>query len=139
VNQFDLRTVQFNLSGIGCWLTLIGLVWLLGAVGLGWLVKSVALLLLLLFLTPILAFLGFRFWLQRNLTRANCPVCETPLTGLRGTAIACPNCGTSLEVLEAAFERVAEAGTIDVTAVDVVDVTVESVADLPPADLGDNS
>jgi hypothetical protein len=139
VNQFDLRSVQFNLSGIGCWLTLIGLVWLLGAVGLGWLVKSVALLLLLLFLTPILAFLGFRFWLQRNLTRANCPVCETPLTGLRGTAIACPNCGTSLEVLATAFERVAEAGTIDVTAVDVVDVTVESVADLPPADLGDNS
>jgi hypothetical protein len=139
VNQFDLRTVQFNLSGIGCWLTLIGLVWLLGAVGLGWLVKSVALLLLLLFLTPILAFLGFRFWLQRNLTRANCPVCETPLTGLRGTAIACPNCGISLEVLATAFERVAEAGTIDVTAVDVVDVTVESVADLPPADLGDNS
>lgn len=139
MNQFDLRTVQFNLSGIGCWLTLIGLIWLLGAVGLGWLVKSVALLLLLLFLTPILAFLGFRFWLQRRLTRANCPVCQIPLTGLRGTEISCPNCATSLQVLGTGFERVAEAGTIDITAVDVVDVTVESVADLPPSDLGENS
>ena len=139
MNQFDLRTVQFNFSGIGCWLTLIGLIWLLGAVGLGWLVKSLALLLLLLFLAPIFAFLGFRFWLQRNLTRADCPVCQTPLTGLRGTAIACPNCDTSLEVLETAFERVAEAGTIDVTAVDVVDITAESVPNLSPSDLGEDS
>ncbi len=139
MNQFDLRTVQFNLSGIGCWLTLIGLIWLLGAVGLGWLVKSVALLLLLLFLAPVFAFLGFRFWLQRNLTRAGCPVCQTPLTGLRGTAIACPNCGTSLEVLATAFERVAEAGTIDVTAVDVVDITAESVPNLSPSDLSEDS
>jgi hypothetical protein len=117
----------------------MGLIWLLGAVGLGWLVKSVALLLLLLFLAPVFAFLGFRFWLQRNLTRANCPVCQTSLTGLRGTAIACPNCGTSLEVLATAFERVAEAGTIDVTAVDVVDVRVESVPDLPPSGSGEDS
>lgn len=96
-------------------------------------------MLLLLFLTPVFAFLGFRFWLQRNLTRANCPVCQTPLTGLRGTAIACPNCGTSLEVLATAFERVTEAGTIDVTAVDVVDITAESVPNLSPSDLGEDS
>ena len=40
MNQPGFRQIQFNLSGLGCWLTLFGVIWLLGAVGLGWLIES---------------------------------------------------------------------------------------------------
>ncbi|MFM7471691.1 MAG: hypothetical protein ACKO5P_09315 [Nodosilinea sp.] len=132
MNQLNFRPIQFNLSGIGCWLTIIGLAWLLGAIGLGWLVKSVVLLMLLLVLTPVLFFLGLRFWFQRHLIRGTCPVCATALTGIAGTEAICPGCGTSLNTLATGFERLAEPGTVDVTAVSVVDVTAETGTNLPP-------
>lgn len=132
MNQLNFNQIQFNLSGIGCWLTVIGLAWLLGAIGLGWLVKSIALLILLLILTPVFFFLGLRFWLQRNLIRGDCPVCTTSLTGIQGTEAICPGCGAPLKTLATGFERAAEPGTVDVTAVDVVDTTAEMISDLPP-------
>jgi hypothetical protein len=128
VNQPGFRQIQFNLSGIGCWLTLLGVIWLLGAVGLGWLVKSLAVLVLLVILAPVLGFLGLRFWLRRNLVQANCPVCSTPLTGIKGADTLCPNCGTPLKANADGFQRLAEEGTIDITA---VDVTVETLPTLP--------
>lgn len=136
MNQLNFRLIELNLSGIGCWLTVIGLAWLLGAIGLGWLVKSVVLLMLLLVLTPVLLFVGLRFWLQRNLIRGTCPVCTTALTGLQAAETVCPSCGTPLTILTTGFERVAEPGTVDVVAVDVVavdvvDTTAETDANLP--------
>jgi hypothetical protein len=130
VNQPGFRQFQFNLSGLGCWLTLFGLIWLLGAVGLGWLVKSLAVLVVLVLLAPVLGFLGLRFWLRRNLVQANCPVCTTTLTGIKGAETLCPSCGTPLKVNADGFSRLTEAGTIDITA---VDVTVEAVT-LPEGD-----
>ncbi|HIK46838.1 MAG TPA: hypothetical protein IGR64_18480 [Leptolyngbyaceae cyanobacterium M65_K2018_010] len=130
MHQPGFRQIQVKGSGLGCWLTLLGLVWLLGAMGLGWLIKSLALLILLVMLTPILAFLGFRFWLRRNLVQAACPVCSTALTGLKGTQTLCPNCGTPLETDGRGFQRLTEEGTIDVTAVDVVEVAAEAVPQL---------
>lgn len=119
MNQPGFKQIQFNLSGIGCWLTAIAGIWLLGAIGLGWLVKSLAVLILLIMLAPVLIFFGLRFWLNRNLVQANCPVCGTSLTGIKGAETLCPSCGTPLTVEADGFQRLTEAGTIDVTAVDV--------------------
>ena len=130
MNQPGFRQIQFNLSGLGCWLTLLGVIWLLGAVGLGWLVKSLAVIVVLILLIPVFAFVGLRFWLKRNLVQGNCPVCTTPLTGLKDAVTPCPNCGTVLATTPEGFQRQTEDGTIDITA---VDVTVDAVTlDLPP-------
>nr|WP_228037664.1 hypothetical protein [Nodosilinea sp. LEGE 06152] len=116
---------------MGCWLTLIAVVWLLGAVGLGWLVKSLAVLVVLLVAAPVLGFIGLRFWLRRNLVQGSCPVCSTAMTGIKGADTRCLNCGTALHTEIDGFSRVAEAGTIDITA---VDVTVDTKPILPEGD-----
>lgn len=131
MNQPGFRQIRFNFPGLGCWLVLLGMIWLLGAAGLGWLVRSLAVIVGLLLLTPVLVFIGLRFWLKRNLVQANCPVCTTPLTGLKGAETLCPNCGTPLQVNAEGFERLTEDGTIDVTA---VDVTVETLPTLPDSE-----
>ncbi|MEO1299139.1 MAG: hypothetical protein AAFW75_25850 [Cyanobacteria bacterium J06636_16] len=132
---------QINFSGLGCWLAVIGVVWLLGAAGLGWLVKSLAVLVGLLLVLPILALVGFRWWLKRNLIEGVCPVCATPLTGLNQAKTVCPNCQTSLQVTLEGFERFKPDGTVDVSAVDVtedgtssIDVVEVPVEVLPPAE-----
>ena len=132
---------RINFSGIGCWLAVIAVIWLFGAAGLNWLVGSLALLLTFLFVAPILAFVGVRWWLKRNLIQANCPVCATPLTGLKKAQTVCPNCRTPLQVTKEGFERFTPEGTVEVSAVDVTDSTASSseavevsVEVLPPAD-----
>ncbi|WP_017301797.1 hypothetical protein [Nodosilinea nodulosa] len=131
MNQNNFNQIRVNLSGLGCWLTLIGVVWLLGAVGLGWLVKSLAVLIVLLLAAPVLGFIGLRFWLRRNLVQGPCPVCSTALTGIKGTETRCLSCGTPLHTEADGFTRVTEAGTIDITA---VDVTVDAKPVLPEGD-----
>ncbi len=132
------NNAQLNFSGLGCWLTVIGFAWLLGALGLGWLVKSIAVLLVLLLVAPVIGFLGFRWWLNRNLIEGACPVCQTSLTGLNKMRTVCPNCQTPLQVTLEGFERDVPEGTVEVNAVDVTDdtrdATVVSVEVLPPVE-----
>lgn len=131
------NNIQLNFSGLGCWLTVIGLVWLLGAAGLGWLVKSIALLFVLLLIAPIAAFFGFRWWLNRNLIEGTCPVCQTPLTGLNQMTTACPNCQTPLQVTRDGFQRDTPEGTVEVSAVDITEdgeATTVTVEVLPPVE-----
>jgi hypothetical protein len=134
------NNIQLNFSGLGCWLTAFGVIWLLGAAGLGWLVKSIALLFVLLLITPILAFVGFRWWLGRNLVEGNCPVCQTPLTGLKAIKTVCPNCQTPLQVTQEGFQRDVPEGTVEVSAVDVTEDgspgNTVTVVVLPPVDEG---
>jgi hypothetical protein len=135
------NSYQINLSGLGCWITAIAIAWLLGSLGLGWIVKSVFVLLALLLIAPIVGFLGFRWWLSRNLIEAACPVCQTPLAGINQTQMTCPACRTPLKVKRDGFERFTPSGTVEVAAVEVnndsgdedeaVEVTVEV---LPPVD-----
>lgn len=117
--KMSLKTFRFNLSNIRPWLTLLAVVWLLGLVGLGWLVKSFLILVGLILLTPVLAFLGFRWWLQRNLIQDQCPVCHYEFTGLNRTQLQCPNCGERLLVEQGNFNRLTPPGTIDVQAIEV--------------------
>jgi hypothetical protein len=134
VNSNRSNQIQLDFSGLGCWLTLLGVIWLLGAVGLGWVVKSLAVLVVLVLAAPVLGFIGLRFWLRRNLVRGPCPVCATTVTGIKGAETVCLNCGTPLLTEANGFSRPTEAGTIDVTAVDVVDVTVDAKPILPEGD-----
>ncbi len=110
---------QFNFSGLGCWLTVIAIAWLLGAVGLGWLVKSLVVLFVLVLVAPVIAFVAFRWWFNRNLVEGNCPVCQMPLTSLNQAKIDCPNCQTPLQATLDGFVRFTPEGTVEVSAVDV--------------------
>nr|WP_242030468.1 MULTISPECIES: hypothetical protein [unclassified Coleofasciculus] len=95
------------------------IIWLLGSIGLGWLVKSFLILIGLILVAPVLAFLGFRWWLQRNLIADQCPVCSYEFTALNRTECQCPNCGESLKIEQGHFNRLTPPGTIDVEAVEV--------------------
>nr|WP_242029198.1 hypothetical protein [Coleofasciculus sp. FACHB-712] len=119
VNQNSPNPFQFKLSGVGSWLTLVLIIWLLGSIGLGWLVKSFLILIGLILVAPVLAFLGFRWWLQRNLIADQCPVCSYEFTALNRTECQCPNCGESLKIEQGHFNRLTPPGTIDVEAVEV--------------------
>ncbi|WOD41005.1 hypothetical protein [Nodosilinea sp. E11] len=131
MNQNNFNQIRVNIPGLGCWLIVLGVIWLLGAAGLGWLVKSLAVLVVLVLVAPVLGFIGLRFWLQRNLVQGPCPVCNTGLTGLKGGETRCINCGTVLQTGSEGFSRVTEAGTIDVSA---VEITVEAQPILPEGD-----
>lgn len=121
----SLKTFPINLSNLRPWLTLLALIWLLGSVGLGWLVNSLLIIFGLLFLTPVLAFFGFRWWLQRNLVSDHCPVCTYEFSGLNNTQLQCPNCGEQLLVQQKHFRRFTPEGTIDITAVEVSAKSIE--------------
>lgn len=126
MNQNSLRNLQFNLSGAGCWLFLFAVFLLLGSIGLGWLVKSFLVILALIIITPVIAFIGFRWWLQRNLVEGSCPVCQTDLTGINNVQFRCPSCGESLKTEKGEFVRQTPPGTIDV---DVVEVQARQIED----------
>jgi hypothetical protein len=119
VNQNSFRSLQLNLSGIRFWLTLVAVVWLLGTIGLGWLVKSFFILMALLLIAPVLAFLAFRWWLQRNLVEGQCPVCHYEFAGLNRTQTRCPNCSEPLKINQGHFQRLTPPGIVDVEAVEV--------------------
>jgi len=115
----SFKSFQLNLLNLRPWLTLLAVIWLLASLGLGWLVNSLLIIFGLLFLAPIVAFFGFRWWLQRNLVADQCPVCRYEFTGLNNSQLQCPNCGESLLVQNSHFQRLTLEGTIDVTAVEV--------------------
>lgn len=125
MNQNSPNQLQFNFSGVGCWLTLIAGAWLLGALGLGWLVKSFLVLVALVLIAPIILFGVFRWWLQRTIVEGQCPACNFNLTGLKGAESVCPSCGTVVKAESGRFQRVASEGAIDVEAVDVAAQQIE--------------
>lgn len=116
MNQRDV----FNFPALRSWLTLIAIVWLLSFVGLGWLVQSFFVLLALLFITPVIAFIGLRWWLNRNLVQESCPSCGFEgVVGLKNRQTICPQCGTAIQVEGGHFKRSTPPGTVDVEAVEV--------------------
>ncbi len=115
----------FNSPSLRFWLTLILIVWALGAVGLGWVVKSFVILLAILAVAPILLFFGLRFWLRQNLVQAPCPVCQFEFASLNNSKTRCPNCGEAILVENRQFLRLTPPGTIDVAAVEVSSPSLE--------------
>ncbi|MBD2499742.1 PHD finger domain-containing protein [Anabaena azotica] len=110
---------QLNLLNFRPWLTALAIAWLLASLGLGWLVNSLLIIFGLLLLAPVVAFFGFRWWLERNLVTDQCPVCNYQFTGLNNSQLQCPNCGENVMIQKGRFQRFAPEGTIDVTAIEV--------------------
>jgi hypothetical protein len=110
---------QIGLPRLQSWLTILAVFLLLGSLGLGWLVKSALILIGLAILTPIIGFLGFFWWVRRNIVEADCPVCSQPLQGMSGSEIQCTNCGELLKVTQGKLQRETPPDTIDVIAVEV--------------------
>jgi hypothetical protein len=125
VNQNSFRSLQLNLPGVRFWLGWLAVIWLLGAVGLGWLVKSFLILIGLLLLTPAIAFFALKWWLQRNLIQAQCPVCQYEFAGLNGTNMRCPNCSESIQVQNGHFDRLTPPGTVEVEAIEIASNQLE--------------
>ncbi|MBD2292920.1 hypothetical protein H6G06_05350 [Anabaena sphaerica FACHB-251] len=115
----SLNNFQLNLDKLRPWLTLLAVAWLLASLGLGWLVNSLLIIFGLLLIIPVIAFFGFRWWLQGNLVIDKCPVCGFESTGLNNSQLQCQNCGEKLVVKNSQFSRFAPEGTIDVTAIEV--------------------
>ncbi|MDH6057794.1 hypothetical protein [Umezakia ovalisporum] len=115
----SLKSFQLSLENLRPWLTLLAVFWLLASLGLGWLVNSLLIIFGLLLLTPVVAFLAFRWWLQRNLIPGHCPVCNFEFTGLNNTQLQCPNCGEQLSVQQGHFQRFTPEGTIDIQAIEI--------------------
>lgn len=119
VNQDTPKLFQFNLSGMGCWLTFLATCLLLGSVGLGWVVNSFFILVAIALISPAIGWFVFRWWLKRNLVEDQCPVCAYEFTGFNKTECRCPSCGEPLKVEQGRFNRLTPPGTIDVEAVEV--------------------
>ena len=119
MNQDSIRTIQTGLAGAGRLLLPFAILWVLGLLGLGWLIKSIAILLILLLLTPVVAVVGLQWWLKRSLVQAACPVCQNELMVLRGSEFQCPSCGEALKADQNGLNRLTPPGTIDVAAVEV--------------------
>ena len=109
------------------WIALF--VWILGSLGLGWLLKAVGALVVLLIALPIVGVIFGFWWIRKNIAVGECPACGYPVNGVNGSQLACPNCGEGLRVENLQFIRLATEGTIDVMAVDVVDVDRRVVND----------
>ncbi|NEP87489.1 MAG: hypothetical protein F6K18_11995 [Okeania sp. SIO2C2] len=119
MNQGNSKVFQLTLASIGNWIIVLAVVWLLGSIGLGWLVNSVLILIGFILITPIIAFIGLRWWLNRNLIIDKCPVCSYEFTALNQTQFQCPSCGEPLKVEGGNFSRLTPPGTIDVSAVEI--------------------
>ena len=126
MNQNSFNDLQQSLSGVGRIVVWLAIAWLLGILGLGWLIKSFLVLLGLLLITPIVAFIGLRWWVQKNLVQGTCPVCSAELTGFNQMELQCTSCGEALQVDQRKFKRITPAGTIDV---DAVEVTAQQIDD----------
>ncbi|MGL6337645.1 MAG: hypothetical protein ACRC80_00715 [Waterburya sp.] len=119
------KVLQYNTSGLGCWLSLILIAFILASVGLGWVVNGLVILFALLLISPIITFWGLQWWLKRKLIQSQCPVCSYEFTGFKNTEFNCPSCGETLKVEADHFSRMTPPGTIDVDAIEISTQTLE--------------
>ncbi len=125
-------TLEWRSQGLALGFTVFFILLVVGTIAPDWLVNGALILLALAFLTPILGFLGFRWWLQRNMVQANCPVCQYPIPGVQGLQVQCPSCGEVLTAKNGSYDRVTPPGTVDVQAVEVEGTDLITPEVLPP-------
>jgi predicted RNA-binding Zn-ribbon protein involved in translation (DUF1610 family) len=119
VNDNNSQIFQANLSRFQSLLTILAICLVLGSLGLGWIVKSALIIIGLAIVTPIVGFLVFLWWVQKNIVRADCPVCGYDIQTVNGSQIKCPNCGEALSVAKGKLIRETPPDTIDITAIEV--------------------
>jgi predicted RNA-binding Zn-ribbon protein involved in translation (DUF1610 family) len=125
MNQDPYQVLSPRWQILRTWLTAFAVIWLLGFIGLGWIVKSFLFLIGLITVTPILLFVGIRWWLGRAIVQSACPSCQHEFAALNNSQTQCPNCGESLQVEQRSFRRLTSPGTIDVQVVDVSSQVVD--------------
>ncbi|MEN9204380.1 MAG: hypothetical protein Q6J68_03240 [Thermostichales cyanobacterium SZTDM-1c_bins_54] len=108
------RTYSIALQGWVFWIGVILGALVLRWAGLGWLALGLVALLIGLLSLPIWVVLGFRWWAERWLTTAACPVCEQESQAIEGQRFHCPHCGVPLYVADGLFYRQVAADTIDI-------------------------
>lgn len=118
-NQF--KSFEWRTSGLGIWVVMLLVLVLVGSLVPDWLINTILIIMGLVFLAPILAFVGLRWWLQRSVIQGNCPVCDYPLSSLKQLQVQCPSCGELLKVNSGRYERMTPPGTVDVEVIDVSD------------------
>ncbi|MFQ3680046.1 MAG: hypothetical protein SNJ60_06015 [Pseudanabaenaceae cyanobacterium] len=96
------------------WLGWLLAIWVLSTLGLGWLLQSLAVLLALLILLPVVAVGLGQWWLRWQLVTDTCPVCQGEFTAPRKATVNCPHCGEILTVTGQRFTRYTPPGTIEV-------------------------
>lgn len=126
MNERFNKLLQYNTSGLGCWISLILFALIVAKIGLGGVISGFLILIALLLIVPVVAFWGFQWWLRRKLVQDDCPVCSYEFTGFKNTEFNCPNCGENLQVEGDRFTRMTPPGTIDV---DAVEVSVKRIED----------
>ncbi len=119
MNERFNKVLQYNTSGLGCWLSIILFALIVGKIGLGGVISGVLFIIALSIIVPVIGFWVFQWWLKRKLTLAQCPVCSYEFTGFKNTEFNCPSCGEALQVEGDRFTRLTPPGTIDVDAVEV--------------------
>ena len=125
--DFQNKILSVNESGLGCLLTLVIASFVLGSIGLQWVINGVLIFIGLLIISPIIAILGFRWWVKKNVIEDQCPVCNYSFTGLNNSECRCPNCGELLKVENRKFIREIPSGTIEVKAVEIADNLLDDV------------
>lgn len=73
-----------------------GLAWLVFTGRIGMLLDSFLVLFAVLTIVPVLAVVGFRWWINRQLVQGTCPSCGAQVTGLRNQAFKCMTCGNTV-------------------------------------------
>ena len=126
VNDRISRILQYDLSGLGCWLTFLAIALLASSVGLGWLVNGFFILIAVAAIAPVVIFFGLQWWLKLNFVQDSCPVCSYEFTGYKNAEFSCPNCNEPLQIASGKFARITPPGTIDVDAVEVSVQTIEA-------------
>lgn len=122
---------QIQLRGLLSWAMTLLVLFLISSVVPDWLINAVLILIGFALVAPIVGIFGFQWWLKRQLVTGNCPVCSYELNTLQvgDPQLQCPSCGELLEVKNGSFVRITPPGTIDVTAVDVLDVSAQTLED----------
>jgi len=129
MNRRAARNVgEFTKTVVGQAVLWGGLVYLVASGNLGWIFDSVFLLIGLSLVSPLVAVLVLRFWLKRNVVQGECANCGFPQAARKkGPPFPCIACGKSIVPGESGvFElEFAKDVTVDVSAVDVIDVEKE--------------
>lgn len=101
-----------------------GLVWLVVTGRIGVLFDSFLILFAIVTIVPVIALLGFRWWINRQVVRGTCPSCGANVTSLRGQTFQCTSCGSTMQDEDRGNFSVKDpsSATIDIDAKEISDV-----------------
>lgn len=99
-----------------------GLIWLVLTGRIGVLFDSFLVLFAVVSIVPVLAIVGFRWWINRQLVKGVCPNCGAQVTGLKNQPFQCMTCGNTVQGERGDFSvKDPSKATIDIDAKEISD------------------